>query len=146
MLTDGYFWFQDLTSPDPTGILPVVGGFFSLLNILSSSASSSHPTARKFSKIIRIFPIISVPIWMTFPVAFNLYWLVTSGTQLGLVNMLRSERARKYFGLNDFLDGSKLQRLNTRQRDAGPIMQKQKIYTDASKKVVLKANKTPQMN
>ena len=80
MLTDGFLWFQDLTSPDPTGILPLMGGIISLLNILSSNASSANSTMRKFSKLIRIFPVISVPIWMTFPAAFNLYWLVTSGT------------------------------------------------------------------
>ena len=108
MMTDGYLWFTDLTQPDPTGILPIIGGVFSLLNILSSNATSANQTARKMSKLMRIFPLISVPIWMTFPAAFNLYWLVTSGVQLILTNMLRSQTARKYFGLNDFLDGSKL--------------------------------------
>ena len=108
MLTDGFLWFKDLTSPDPTGILPVIGGVFSLLNVLSSNASSNNAMARKFSKILRMLPIISVPIWMTFPVAFNLYWLVTSGTQLLLSNMLRSTRVRKYFGVEGFLEGTKL--------------------------------------
>ena len=52
MLTDGWLWFTDLTSPDPFGILPVVGGFFSLLNVMSSNASSGSMLARKFGKFI----------------------------------------------------------------------------------------------
>lgn len=79
MLTDGALWFTDLTSPDPTGILPILNGVISLLNIMSSSASSAHPLARKFSKFIRVMPILAVPIWMTFPVAFNIYWMITQG-------------------------------------------------------------------
>ena len=48
ILTDGFLWFRDLSAPDPYGILPVVGGVFSLVNIMSSSASSASPKFRKF--------------------------------------------------------------------------------------------------
>jgi membrane protein insertase Oxa1/YidC/SpoIIIJ len=34
ILTDGVLWFKDLSAPDPTGILPILGGVFSLLNIM----------------------------------------------------------------------------------------------------------------
>jgi membrane protein insertase Oxa1/YidC/SpoIIIJ len=44
-------------------------------------------------------PFISIPIWMTFPAAFNIYWIVNSGFQLALVNAIRSERFRKYLGI-----------------------------------------------
>ena len=36
ILTDGVLWFTDLSSPDPWGILPVIGGVLSMLNILST--------------------------------------------------------------------------------------------------------------
>ena len=49
---------------------------------------------------------------MTFPVAFNLYWLVTSGTQLVVLNAFRNQWIREYYGLEKFLPGSKLERLN----------------------------------
>jgi len=39
IMTDGILWFKDLSSPDPIGILPFLGGFLSLLNIMSASAS-----------------------------------------------------------------------------------------------------------
>lgn len=43
ILTEGFFWFTDLSSPDPTGILPVLGGLVSLLNIVTTSAASASP-------------------------------------------------------------------------------------------------------
>ena len=39
IMTDGILWFTDLSSPDPLGILPFIGGFVSLLNIMSASAT-----------------------------------------------------------------------------------------------------------
>ena len=39
IMTDGMLWFKDLSSPDPTGILPIIGGIFSLMNMMSTSAS-----------------------------------------------------------------------------------------------------------
>lgn len=79
ILTDGMLWFTDLSSPDPTGILPVIGGVLSFLNVMSTSTAGSNANFRKFAKFFRLLPVVSIPIWMTFPVAFNLYWLVTSG-------------------------------------------------------------------
>lgn len=99
ILTDGLLWFKDLSAPDPLGILPVLGGAISLLNVLSAGGAMSNSNARKFGKFMRVLPLISVPIWMTFPAAFNVYWLVHSGTQLLIVNMVRSDRIRKYLGL-----------------------------------------------
>ena len=78
ILTDGILWFQDMSSPDPTGILPILGGCLSFINIINTSASSGNRMMSKFKKFMKLIPLISVPIWMTFPVAFNLYWLVTA--------------------------------------------------------------------
>ena len=80
ILTDGILWFKDLSSPDPTGILPVLGGTLSMLNILSTSNAGANSQFRKFAKLFRILPLISIPIWMTFPAAFNIYWLVTASS------------------------------------------------------------------
>ena len=77
IMTDGMLWFQDLSSPDPYGILPILGGAISMLNILSTS-TGGNVTFRKFTKFMKIMPLLSIPIWMTFPAAFNLYWLVNS--------------------------------------------------------------------
>ena len=49
-----------------------------MLNILSTNAGGGNSAFRKFSKFLRVLPLISIPIWMTFPSAFNVYWLITS--------------------------------------------------------------------
>lgn len=67
ILTDGFLWFKDLSAPDPYGILPLIGGLISLLNILSTSTTTITPTMRKIRRYVYILPLISVPIWMTFP-------------------------------------------------------------------------------
>ena len=128
ILTDGMLWFKDLSAPDPLGILPVVGGCISLLNVLSVGGAVSNSNARKFTKFMRVLPLISVPIWMTFPVAFNVYWIVHSGMQLMIVNAVRSDRFRKYLGLKDYLPGSKLERLN---KKVSKDVVKPTIYTSA---------------
>jgi len=80
ILTDGILWFKDLSSPDPTGILPILGGTFSLLNVMSMNTSGGNKNFAKMSKFIKFLPLVSIPIWMTFPAAFNVYWLVFSGS------------------------------------------------------------------
>lgn len=42
ILSDGMLWFKDLSSPDPTGILPIVGGLFSMLNVMSTNTSGGN--------------------------------------------------------------------------------------------------------
>jgi membrane protein insertase Oxa1/YidC/SpoIIIJ len=89
ILTDGVLWFKDLSAPDPTGILPVLGGILSMLNIMSTSTAGGNSKFRKFSKIFKVLPLISIPIWMTFPAAFNVYWLITAGVQVATLNAFR---------------------------------------------------------
>ena len=127
ILSDGVLWFKDLSSPDPLGILPVVGGAISLLNIMSvGSGAQANSNFRKFGKLMKVMPLISIPIWMTFPAAFNVYWIVNAGTQLMIVNSVRSERFRKFIGLPNFLPGTKLERLNTK---VVSDVYKPKVYT-----------------
>jgi YidC/Oxa1 family membrane protein insertase len=115
ILTDGILWFKDLSSPDPTGILPVIGGVLSMLNILSTSTTGGNANFRKFAKFMRVMPLISIPIWMTFPAAFNLYWAVTASMQLLILNAFRIHSFRRFVGLPDFLPGTKLERLNVKK-------------------------------
>lgn len=114
IMTDGILWFKDLSSPDPLGILPVIGGIFSMLNILSTSAGGGNSNFRKFSKFLRVLPLISIPIWMTFPAAFNIYWMVTSLCQVLVLNSLRLRKVRYACGIPEFLPGSKLERANVK--------------------------------
>jgi membrane protein insertase Oxa1/YidC/SpoIIIJ len=115
MLTEGFFWFTDLSSPDPTGILPMIGGVVSLLNILSTSTMNTSVVMRKFRRYVYVFPFISVPIWMTFPAAFNLYWVTTASVQLIAVNMFRADWFRRFCGIPDYLPGSILEAKNVKK-------------------------------
>jgi len=75
---------------------------------------NTSPIMRKFRRYIYIFPFISIPIWMTFPAAFNLYWLVTAGVQLTVVSLFRTNWFREFCGIPEYLPGSKLERLNAK--------------------------------
>ena len=114
ILSDGFFWFKDLSAPDPYGILPILGGVVSLLNILSTSTTTITPTMRKLRKYIYFLPMISVPIWMTFPAAFNLYWISSSLVQLIILNLFRNNKFRRFVGVPEYLPGSKLEMMNTK--------------------------------
>ena len=132
MLSEGFLWFTDLSSPDPTGILPLAGGIISLLNILSTSTMNTSVVMRKFRRFVYIFPFISVPIWMTFPSAFNLYWITTSSIQLICVNLFRFEWFRNFCGIPEYIPGSKLERLNSKK-----VLQEESLDHNGQKTVVL---------
>lgn len=42
ILTDGILWFKDLSSPDPYGILPIVGGIISYLNVTMNRGNAGN--------------------------------------------------------------------------------------------------------
>jgi len=77
ILNEGMLWFKDMSSPDPTGILPVLGGIVSLLNLLTTSSSNSSVFMRKIRRYIYILPLLSIPVWMTFPVVSYPYLIFT---------------------------------------------------------------------
>ena len=76
MLTDGFLWFKDLSAPDPYGILPLLGGLISLLNILSTTTTSITPTMRRIRRYVYVLPLISIPIWMTFPAVYQFILII----------------------------------------------------------------------
>jgi hypothetical protein len=63
---------------------------------------------------------------MTFPVAFNIYWLVTSFCQLVILNAFRVTKFKRMLGINDFLPGSKLEKLNV--KNAGKTLENVKVF------------------
>lgn len=83
---------------------------------------------KKFAKFFKLLPLISIPIWMTFPAAFNVYWIVTTSCNVVVSNILRITKVRKAAGIPDFLPGSKLERLNVKK--AHEVF-KPKFYTKA---------------
>lgn len=85
ILTEGFFWFKDLSAPDPFGILPIIGGMISFVNILTASTNNMNATMRKFRRFVYVFPFISIPIWMTFPsVSFHFILRLLTFTGLSM--------------------------------------------------------------
>ena len=74
IMTDGLLWFTDLSAPDPTGILPVLGGTVSLLNMLTTSTLNTNSVMRKLRRYMFLFPLVTVPIWMTFPAVSEIFF------------------------------------------------------------------------
>mmetsp|Transcript_4262 Transcript_4262/g.4012 ORF Transcript_4262/g.4012 Transcript_4262/m.4012 type:complete len:143 (-) Transcript_4262:242-670(-) len=56
ILSDGFLWFQDLSSPDPYGILPIIGGSVTLLNIMSTSTTNVSPMMRRMKRYMYFLP------------------------------------------------------------------------------------------
>jgi len=140
-MTEGFLWFHDLTSPDPLGILPLMGAGITFLNLMNSQVTSNNETMRKIRRYMFVLPLISGPVWMTFPVAFNLYWLVSSGTQLAVLTAFRTERFRNWMGIPDYLPGSKLERMQSNYiREEARKMKKEnvKIYSSKPKNISTK--------
>lgn len=99
ILTEGFLWFRDLSSPDPMGVLPVVGAMITFLNILSTSTTNLNPTMRKLRRYMFVLPLMTIPVWMTFPAAFNLYWMSISSVQLIILNLFRNLKFREIMGI-----------------------------------------------
>lgn len=116
IMTDGFLWFQDLSSPDPYGVLPVIGGTLTLLNVLSTSTTNINPMMRRMKRYMYFIPFLTIPVWMTFPSAFNLYWMTTSLIQLVVLNLFRNLKFRNMLGIPRFLPGSKLEKMNTKPK------------------------------
>ena len=110
MLTEGFLWFRDLSSPDPFSILPIAGGVLNLLNMLNTTTTNSNTVMRKMRRYIMIMPLISIPIQMTFPAAFNLYWMASSSVQLAILLAFRQDSFRRFLGVPDYLPGTKLEK------------------------------------
>lgn len=73
--------------------------------------------------------------------AFNLYWLTTSGVQLIILNLFRSDRFRRILGIPQYLPGSKLERLNTKVHNVAPGTVQAKIMSGKPKSTKQKAVK-----
>ena len=70
-------------------------------------------------------PLLTVPIWMTFPAAFNLYWLTFSMTHCLMINSFRFKSIRTKLGVPDFLAGTKFERMNA---GTAVVLEKPKVF------------------
>lgn len=57
IITGGMLWFKDLSSPDPTGILPVVGCAFTLIGFLSNNVQTTNNLFRVLRRYFWVIPL-----------------------------------------------------------------------------------------
>ncbi|KAK9518652.1 hypothetical protein VZT92_022851, partial [Zoarces viviparus] len=97
----GALWFPDLTSPDPTWILPICLGLTNLLIVEVFSLQRVNPS--RFQKVvtnsIRVFSVLMIPIAATVPSSMALYWFTSSLVGFSHNIVLRSPAIHKFLKL-----------------------------------------------
>ncbi|XP_062947359.1 mitochondrial inner membrane protein OXA1L [Cynocephalus volans] len=95
MQTGGLWWFQDLTVSDPTYILPLVVTT-TMWGVLELGAETGVQSSdlRWMRNVIRVLPLVVLPITIHFPSAVFMYWLSSNVFSLGQVACLRIPAVR----------------------------------------------------
>ncbi|XP_026538859.1 mitochondrial inner membrane protein OXA1L [Notechis scutatus] len=98
MQTGGLLWFTDLTTSDPYYALPLVTTA-SMLAVLELGAETgvSNPSYHMMKTVLRVMPILLLPITINFPTAIFTYWLTSNLYSLGQVLLLRLPSVRTFF-------------------------------------------------
>ncbi|KAM9850199.1 cytochrome c oxidase assembly protein COX18, mitochondrial isoform 1-T2 [Aulostomus maculatus] len=101
LATGGALWFQDLTVPDSTWILPVCLGLTNLVIVELFSLQRVSPSVfqRSVTFAFRGFSVLMIPIAAYVPSSMSLYWLTSSLVGLGHNLILRSPAVHKILQL-----------------------------------------------
>ncbi|XP_077796749.1 mitochondrial inner membrane protein OXA1L isoform X3 [Macaca mulatta] len=93
--TGGLWWFQDLTVSDPTYVLPLVvtATMWAVLELGAETGVQSSDL-QWMRNVIRVMPLIALPVTMHFPTAVFIYWLSSNLFSLGQVSCLRISAVR----------------------------------------------------
>ncbi|XP_025247038.1 mitochondrial inner membrane protein OXA1L [Theropithecus gelada] len=93
--TGGLWWFQDLTVSDPTYVLPLVvtATMWAVLELGAETGVQSSDL-QWMRNVIRVMPLIALPVTMHFPTAVFMYWLSSNLFSLGQVSCLRIPAVR----------------------------------------------------
>uniref|UniRef100_A0A2K5JCL2 Membrane insertase YidC/Oxa/ALB C-terminal domain-containing protein n=1 Tax=Colobus angolensis palliatus TaxID=336983 RepID=A0A2K5JCL2_COLAP len=93
--TGGLWWFQDLTVSDPTYMLPLVvtATMWAVLELGAETGVQSSDL-QWMRNVIRVMPLIALPVTMHFPTAVFMYWLSSNLFSLGQVSCLRIPAVR----------------------------------------------------
>jgi membrane protein insertase Oxa1/YidC/SpoIIIJ len=79
-----FLWIKDLALPDPLGIFPVITSLISSANFLLAPSSKSE-YMRGMRKFAPLIPLVMLPVWMSVPSAFNIYWCINSLSHCALM-------------------------------------------------------------
>jgi len=84
-------WWQDLTSPDPYYILPILMG----LSMFLQQKLNPAPMEQMQKNIMMIMPLVLTFLFLTFPQGLVLYWVVNN-----CLSILQQWRINKTIGAN----------------------------------------------
>ncbi|KAJ3074359.1 hypothetical protein HDU98_011428 [Podochytrium sp. JEL0797] len=75
--TEGFMWFLDLSTPDPTVLLPLIIGGLHLANIQTHTSAVAKPTPRQraFKLLFQSVAVLMVPVATQFP-AVEFHFLI----------------------------------------------------------------------
>ena len=100
---DGFLWFSNLAATDPFFLLPIFSAFLGYMNIIElmkRTANQSGPNPLEmFKPVLKILPLISIPINCTFPAALNLYFIMITLNNFLLIKAFNNERVKKYYNI-----------------------------------------------
>ncbi|XP_053448970.1 mitochondrial inner membrane protein OXA1L [Nycticebus coucang] len=93
--TGGLWWFQDLTVSDPTYVLPLVvtATMWGVLELGAETGVQSSDL-QWMRNVIRVMPLVVLPITIHFPTAVFMYWLSSNLFSLVQVACLRIPAVR----------------------------------------------------
>ncbi|CAI5980093.1 unnamed protein product, partial [Closterium sp. NIES-65] len=78
--TGGAFWFTDLSTPDPTYLLPLMSsaGILAAVELNAAEGMEGAPNAAQMKWFMRGLAVTMVPLTVTFPKAVFCYWITTN--------------------------------------------------------------------
>ncbi|XP_006835521.1 PREDICTED: mitochondrial inner membrane protein OXA1L-like [Chrysochloris asiatica] len=93
--TGGLLWFQDLTVSDPIYVLPLIvtATMWGVLELGAETGMQSSDL-QWMRNVIRVMPLVVLPITIHFPTAVFMYWLSSNLFSLGQVACLRIPAVR----------------------------------------------------
>jgi membrane protein insertase Oxa1/YidC/SpoIIIJ len=89
-----FLWIKDLALPDPLGIFPVITSLLSSANFLLAPSSKSE-YMRGMRKFAPLIPLVMLPVWMSVPSAFNIYWCINSLTHCAIMVYSNSKKNKQ---------------------------------------------------
>ncbi|XP_007436444.1 mitochondrial inner membrane protein OXA1L isoform X1 [Python bivittatus] len=98
METGGLWWFTDLTSADSYYVLPLMTTV-TMWAVLEFGAETgvSNPNFHVMKTVLRVIPVLLLPITINFPTAIFTYWLTSNLFSMVQVSLLRLPALRTFF-------------------------------------------------
>ena len=93
----GIWWFHDLSSMDPTFMLPVLSAATWLLTIELGAAEARTELMRSFRSTMRFTAAVMVPVTASLPSGVFVYWITSNMFSLLQIYVMQRGPVRRFF-------------------------------------------------